>query len=358
MAEAQRTEKPTPRRLERARREGHFPTSRELVNAAHFAGIVAVVTLFSAGFLERLLRLMRQLLALAFTDPVSPRRVVAIARNLIGPDLLPLILAGFALTAAVVAVQLASTKLGISFKKLAPEFGRLNPVKRLKSLPGQNLPMLAQALLLLPLVGFAVYYELKENLGAFLELPWLDPRASVARVAASIQTLLWRAAALFLLVGCADLFWQRRRYFQQLRMTKQEVREEFKEQEGNPQIKARVRRIQRDLARRQMMKEVPKATAVVVNPTHYAVAIRYRLPAAGEPAGAPRIVAKGKNYLAGRIRKLALDHQVPIVENPPLARALYQSADVGQEIPAHLYRAVAEILAYIYRLMGGRLPGG
>jgi flagellar biosynthetic protein FlhB len=111
--------------------------------------------------------------------------------------------------------------------------------------------------------------------------------------------------------------------------------------------------MQRDMARRQMMKEVPTATAVIVNPTHYAVAIRYSM----ESGAAPKVVAKGKNYLALRIRQKAVDHLVPIVENPPLARALYKSVDVGQEIPADLYRAVAEILAYIYRLMNGRLPG-
>jgi flagellar biosynthetic protein FlhB len=136
-------------------------------------------------------------------------------------------------------------------------------------------------------------------------------------------------------------------------MSKQELRDESKESDGNPHTKMRVRRLQRDLLRRKMMKEVPKATAVIVNPTHFAVAIRY---IADQP-GAPRVVAKGKNYLALRIRKMALEHQVPIVENPPLAQALYKSVEVGQEIPGHLYRAVAEILAYIYRLMGGHLPG-
>ena len=130
-------------------------------------------------------------------------------------------------------------------------------------------------------------------------------------------------------------------------MTKQEVKEEAKESEGNPQIKQRVRRIQRDLARRNMMKEVPQATAVLVNPTHYAVAIRYDM----DSMAAPRVVAKGKNYLAQRIRQIANDHEIPIVENQPLAQALYKSADVGQEIPPHLYRAVAEILAYLFKLM-------
>jgi flagellar biosynthetic protein FlhB len=135
-------------------------------------------------------------------------------------------------------------------------------------------------------------------------------------------------------------------------MTKQEVREELKETDGNPQIKSRVRRIQRDLARRNMMQEIPKAAAVVVNPTHFAVALRYD----AESMAAPKVVAKGKNYLALRIRQIAIEHNVPIVENQPLAQALYKSVEVGQEIPAHLYRAVAEILAYIYKLMHSRKP--
>ena len=150
-----------------------------------------------------------------------------------------------------------------------------------------------------------------------------------------------------------DLYRQLQRHKRDLRMSKQEIKDEMKEMEGNPQMKARIRRIQRDRARRQMMKEVPKATAVVVNPTHYAVAIRYQM----DGMTAPLVVAKGKNYLALRIREIAREHQVPIIENPPLAQALYKSVDVGQEIPPQLYRAVAEILAYIFKLMNGRLPG-
>ena len=135
-------------------------------------------------------------------------------------------------------------------------------------------------------------------------------------------------------------------------MTKQEIRDEVKEVEGSPLMKQRIRRLRRDVARRRMMQEVAKATAVIVNPTHYAVALRYSM----SSAGAPTVVAKGKNYLALRIKQRAIDNQVPLVENPPLAQALYKSVDVGQEIPAQFYRAVAEILAYIHRLMNGRLP--
>jgi flagellar biosynthesis protein FlhB len=243
--------------------------------------------------------------------------------------------------------------MGISPSKLAPDFKRLNFLKNITNLPGRNLPMFLQALALLPLVGMVVYFEVTENLNSFLAMPWMAAQVSVARVGAAISTLLWRAAGLFLVVGLVDLVWQRRRYTKQLRMTKQEIRDEHKETDGNPHLKMRIRRLQRDLLRRQMMKEVPKATAVIVNPTHYAVAIRYSMQA----GGAPKVVAKGKNYLAARIRKKAIEHQVPIIENPPLAQALYKSVEVGQEIPSDLYRAVAEILAYIYRLMNGNLPG-
>jgi flagellar biosynthetic protein FlhB len=215
------------------------------------------------------------------------------------------------------------------------------------------LPVFFQALLLLPMIGLAVYYEAVENLDSILELPWMGPQAALVRIGGTLESLLWRAASLFLIVGIADLLWQRHRYTKQLRMTKQEIQRETKDQQGNPQVKMRIRRLQRDLARRNMMKEVPKATAVIVNPTHYAVAIRYSL----ESSAAPKVVAKGKNYVAARIRAKAIENLVPIVENAPLAQALYKSVEVGQEIPAHLYRAVAEILAYIYRLMNGNLPG-
>lgn len=357
MASGEQTEKPTQRRLDRARKEGNFPASREFVGAVHFAGVVLLISMFSGDFLTRLLLLTRHLLTLAFHSSLTQQQFVAMARTRIAPDLLPLIFGGFALCVLVIAMQLGTTKLGISFSKLAPDIKRLNPLSKLTGLPGQNLPTLLQALLLLPLVGIVLYYELTENLNAFMELPWLHPRPALARVGLTLETLLWRAAGLFLLIGIIDLLWQRHRYMKQLKMSKHEVRQEAKESEGNPQIKARVRRIQRDLARKQMMQEVAKATAIIVNPTHYAVAIRYTLPGAQGEASAPRVVAKGKNFLAARIRERARDAQVPIVENPPLARALYKSVDVGQEIPAHLYRAVAEILAYIYRLMNGRLPG-
>jgi flagellar biosynthetic protein FlhB len=349
----QRTEQPTQRRLEKARREGQFPSSKEFVSAVQFLGFLILAAGFGGAWFLRILNFTRQLLARAFFTELTPAELVSLVRELILPTLTPLLLGGGALVLLVLFVQMASTRFGISLSKLAPDFQRLNFLSKIQNLPAQNLPSFFQALILLPLIGLVVYYEITGNLDQLLALPWMSAQVGLLRVAASLTTLLWRAGSLFLVVGVIDLFWQRHRYTKQLRMSKQEVREEAKEQQGNPQIKMRIRRIQRDLARRQMMKDIPHATAVIVNPTHYAVAIRYSL----DSGAAPKVVAKGKNYLAQRIRRKAIEHQVPIVENPPLARALYNSADVGQEIPANLYRAVAEILAYIYRLMNGHLPG-
>lgn len=353
----QRTEQPTQRRLNKAREEGNFAVSKELVSAAHFIGVVALAASFGSWFLLRMAMLTRRFLVAAFSGELTRNDVIAVAWNIIAPEFVMLSIGGVGVILLAIGVQLASTRMGIAGKKLAPDLKRFNPLSKLKGLPGQNLPVFVQSIALLPLVGFAVYFEITENLNAFLEMAWMPPITALGRVGDTVETLLWRAAGLFLLVGLIDLGWQTRRYTKQLKMTKQEIRDEHKETDGNPQIKSRVRKLQRDMARRQMMKEVPNATAVIVNPTHYAVAIKYVIPdEPGVVAHAPKVVAKGKNFLAARIKQKALEHNVPIVENPPLARALYGSVDVGQEIPSHLYRAVAEILAYIYKMLG-RLPG-
>jgi flagellar biosynthetic protein FlhB len=257
-----------------------------------------------------------------------------------------------AVAAAAIGVRLATTRFGISLQRLAPDPKRFNPIARLGDLPRQNLPSLIQAAILLPLFLWAAYAVAREKLDVFLTLPLQSAENGCRLLGASLVELFWKSAVVFLAFGCVDLFRQMRSYKRDLRMDRQEIRDEFKELEGNPQIKGRIRRLQRDRARRRMMQEIPKATAVVVNPTHYAVALRYR----PESLAAPEVVAKGKNYVARRIREKAVEHLVPVIENPPLAQALYKAVEVGQEIPPHLYRAVAEILAYIFKLMKGRSP--
>lgn len=349
----QKTEQPTQRRLERARKDGQLPASRDFVSAVQFLAFVAMLGSWGPEWVAALQQVLTGLMARAFAGEMNDAGMVALGREVLGRCFLLFAPTGVVLLVVTLAIQLATTGLGVTFNKMAPDPKRLNPLPRLKQMPGQNLTGALHAMLVLPIFGGAVWVVARDNIEAFLLLPLQHPTAGVRATGAVILALLWKAAVVFLVFGCIDLVRQRRRWQNQLRMSKQEVREELKDMEGNPQVKGRIRRLQRDFARRRMMHEVPKATAVVVNPTHYAVAIRYSM----ETMPAPVVVAKGKNYLARRIRERAIAAGVPIVENPPLAQALYKSAEVGQVIPAHLYRAVAEILAYIFRLMKGRPPG-
>jgi flagellar biosynthetic protein FlhB len=349
---SQQTEKPTQRRIEQARREGRFMVSREAVGALQFLAFSAMMAAFGAEYCSHVISTARHLLRAAFTSELTTAEIMRLLRLIVRRDFLPIGVFGGILLLVSLATQLAVTRLGVSLKSLAPNFKRLNFVSRFRELPRQNLPALFQALLLLPLFGAAVYGIVKDNWDALLRMPLQAAELGARQMALSVQALLWKAAMLFLVLGAFDFWRQNRRYMADLRMSKHELREESKEMEGNPQIRARLRQLRREWLRRHMMAQVPKATAVIVNPTHYAVAIRYVM----DSMAAPSVLAKGKNYLALRIRRKALEHQVPIVENPPLAQALYNTAEVGQEIPVHLYRAVAEILAYIYRVMGNRLP--
>ena len=346
--QGQRTEKPTKRRLEKARREGQFPTSRQFLAAVQFLAFAALVSVGAPGLLRRACLMTRYFLLAAFRMQPSPSRLPAFYRASVGQVFLPLASMGACLCAVALAAQLGSTRLGWAPQKLAPDFKRLSWLEKFRSLPRQNSASLFEALLFLPLLIVSVGAAVTRNLATFAGLAREGVAPALGTVARSLEDFLWKAGILFALIGALDLLRVQRRHHQSLRMSKQELRDELKETEGDPQIKSRVRRIQRDLARRNMMKEIPQATAVIVNPTHYSVAIRYEM----ESMAAPRVLAKGRNYLALRIREIALEHEVPIVENQPLAQALYKTAEVGQEIPVHLYRAVAEVLAYIFKVMG------
>jgi len=351
--QSQKSEKPTPRRLLKAREEGNLPTARIFVSSLQFLAFVALLHRWGPEWIQS----TRLAFAEICQNALDPRRNVmeAVYRGVSIAErlLLPVGILGAVLIMIAIAVQFVVTGFGISTKKLVPDIKRLNPMERLRQLPKQNLPAALQAAIMIPVFAAAVYFAVTENLTGFLSMPVSNLRSGVSQIGVSVIALLWKAGGLFLVFGLVDLVRQKSRYQKELMMSKQEIRDEMKEMEGSPLMKSRIRRIRRDLARRRMMKEVPTATAVVVNPTHYAVALKYNL----ESPGAPRVVAKGKNYLALRIRQKAVENQVPLIENPPLAQGLYKSVDVGQEIPARFYKAVAEVLAYIYRVMDGRRPG-
>jgi flagellar biosynthetic protein FlhB len=350
VADGQKSEKPTQRRMKKAREEGQFPTARVFVSAMQFLAFVSFLHFWGADWILDIRASMANLFQHALDPKLGTQEVIGLSLDLLKHTLIGLAILGATLVGVTIAMQFVVTRMGISLKKLAPDIKRLSPMEKLKQLPKQNLPSLLQALIMLPVFGMAVYYVVADNLDKYIALPLRAVPSGATMVAGGVQTLLWKASFVFVIFGLVDLIRQKQRYQGELKMTKQEIREEYKETDGNPLMKGRIRRIRRDMARRRMMHEVPTATAVIVNPTHFAVALKYEMGS----SGAPKVVAKGKNYLALRIRQKAIENQVPLIENPPLAQALYKSVDVGQEIPAEFYKAVAEVLAYIFKLMNGR----
>lgn len=258
----------------------------------------------------------------------------------IGPLVLTALLLG-------VAVNLLQTGFVASWQGLVPDFTRLNPLTGLyRIVSGRGLVETLKAIGKLAIVGYIAYATLS---GSYPEL-LATIRQDIPTILAFAGDLLYRLAlriALFLLVlAAADYGYQRWAFERSIRMTRAEVKQEFKQMEGDPQIKSRIRARQRQMARRRMMEAVPKADVVLTNPTHFAVALRYD----AATMGAPQVVAKGADLLAARIRDLAREHDVPIVQNPALARALYRSVEIGREIPAEFYAAVAEVLAFVYQI--------
>ena len=348
----EKTEKPTPQRLKKAREDGQFLSSRGALSAVQFLIFVTLIGSILPAWSERLSHALVRLYQTSLTGDISPLAWPVLLQNLFLETLTPLLALGAALFFATLAAQLAVTRLGFSLGRLAPNIERLNPLSRLKDLPGQNLKAVGEAIALIVLLGLFLKSFLSDHAEALLRLPLGSVRAAAAQIGAAVDSLLWKAAALFILFGAFDLFQNYRKQMKGLKMTKHEIKQENKGNEGDPHIKQRIRKLRRDLLRRRMMQQVPKATAVIVNPTHFAVAIRFD----SETMASPIVVAKGKNWLALRIRQVAVENEVPIVENPPLARALYGAVEVGSAISPEFYKAIAEILAYVYRLMGRKLP--
>jgi flagellar biosynthetic protein FlhB len=346
MSNSSKTEKPSPRRLEKAREEGQFLSSREMVAAFQFLVFFLIAVLEFPGWLRGMRETLRASLTSAFHSSVDLASLPTLGQDLLRRAFVPVAVIGGLTTVASLSAHLMITRLGFSFQKMVPDFKRFSPLNKVKNMARQGGPAVLQASLMLVLFAAAITSVAKQNAELFFALPFTSLDVGLAKVGASLKDILWKAAGLFLLFGFIDLFRQRQHFMKDLRMTKQELKEENKESQGNPLVKGKIRRLQRDFARRRMMKEVGTATAVIVNPTHFAVALRYDHASMATPV----VVAKGKNYLALRIKQRALDNGVPLVEDPPLAQALYRSVDVGKEIPLHLYRAVAEVLGYIYRL--------
>ncbi|WP_149535834.1 EscU/YscU/HrcU family type III secretion system export apparatus switch protein [Siccirubricoccus phaeus] len=345
-----RTEAPSQKRLEKAREQGQVPLSREAVGFATLlaATIACFLTLPPLGL--GWLRSMRRLFEAAEPALATPLATPLVAALLRASALLLLPVLGLVGLAAILA-SLAQTGPGLHPEKLAPDLSRLSPLAALRRLFGaEGLIELGRTLVKLVLLGTALWQAVEpERLQAMLHLP---VAALLQESGHAMLRLLVAMLLAFGVLAVLDLLLVRWRFLQQMRMSREDIREEHKESEGDPHIRARQRQIRETRARRRMLAQVPKATVVITNPTHYAVALLYEQ---GQ-AAAPRLVAKGADELAARIRAVAEEHGVPIVSNPPLARALFR-LEPDTEVPAEHWQAVAEIIAYVWRLQG-RQAGG
>jgi flagellar biosynthetic protein FlhB len=338
-----RTEDATPKRLQKAREDGRIPVSHELVGFAGLAGVTLAV-LYAApatvGALGRGLTLF--LVHMDAPGLIGPEAFMLVGEALLR-GIAPFVLAAMLAGAAAVLVQ---TGFLLRPSAMHPDFSKLSPAAGLKRIFGADGAMEAvKSIAKLLVMGWAVWLTLRGALPSLTTLPFQDPRQLLARAVGPVTKVLFAVLAVQAAVALLDVLWGRLRFAQQMRMSRQDIIDEQREADGDPRIKARIRQIRMARARRRMLAAVPKATVVITNPTHYAVALVYDR----AKNAAPRVVAKGMDSMAARIREVAMANRVPLVANPPLARVLH-TVELDQEIPAEHFKAVAEIIAYVWRL--------
>lgn len=344
-----KTEAPTPRRRQEARERGQIARSTDLSAALLLLGGLVCLRLFAPRIMASLLGVMR--VHLTVDDPASAARleVVQVVSSVglfvlsaVGPSLAGLVVIG-------VVVNLAQVGFVFTTHPLEPNLNKLNPINGFRRLFNtRTLVQLAMNLLKLSLVCLVAYTAIGDRKDALLLALDVGPWQQLVLSSTLLYDVGIRLAATLLLLALLDYAWQRWRHEKDLKMTKEEVKEEMRRMEGDPVVRQRRRRMQFAAAIQRIRSAVPKADVVVTNPTEFAVALQYE---AGEMR-APKVVAKGRNLLARKIREIAVANGVPIVERPPLAQALFKMVEVGQEIPEQFYKAVAEILAYVYELTG------
>ena len=342
-----RTEHATPRRLEQAREEGQVARSRELSTSLML--FAAGLMFYAAGprMIDGFASMLRTGLSLSSADAFDTGGMLARFASM---ALDALVAVAPLLAVLVIVAVLTPTLVGgwiFSAQAVLPDFSRLSPMRGLKMIlswhgAGELVKSVGKA----SLVGIAALGVFRSTHGDFMGLVATPTGDGLAAFGVTLTWAFLIIASSLAVIAAADVPFQIWRHGKSLSMTRDEVRKEMRETEGDPQVKSRIRKEQRDRARARMMQEVPKADVVVVNPLHYAVALSYR----EASMRAPTVVAKGAELVAARIRDLASEHGIPILQAPPLARALYFNTDVGQEIPAPLYNAVAQVLAYVYQL--------
>ncbi|MDR3471977.1 MAG: flagellar biosynthesis protein FlhB [Devosia sp.] len=344
--ESSKTEDPSAKRIEDARKHGDVSKSPEVVTWFMLGGTGAVLAMMAPWTASSLMQQLKVVMANAdqyeVGGPAFGQFVTALAQGIIGVALIPMAV----LTGLAVVANLIQHRPLVSLEPLVPKLRKISPLtgfRRLFSI--ESVVNLGKGVIKIAIVGAVMFYVFWPETDRLSTIVTADP-AMVLQIAEElVLKIFWAAVAIMTVIAVADFVYQRNRWWNKHKMTLQEVRDEFKQMEGDPKIKGRVRQIRMERARKRMMAQVPQASVIIANPTHYAIALKYDR---GMPA--PVCVAKGVDDLALRIRALAEEHSVPVVENPPLARALYASVDIDKAIPAEHFKAVAQVIGYVMRL--------
>ena len=351
MAEQQgqeKTEAPTEKKRRESREEGQVAFSKELSSAALLAGIVLTLVATSPFILDSFRELMTNIFRqMASADELSVNSIYTLSGEII-TTMLPAF-TPFLTVIVLVAIFAAVVQVGIqiTFKAIVPKFSELSPLTGIKRLfSSQSLADFLKSMAKLIIVGFVGYLTYMEKISELNGLSVSTPEAILKYNFTVVAEVAGKIVLALVAIAIFDYFYQRWHHEQQMMMTKQEVKEETKQTEGDPQLKARIRQIQREMSNARMMQEVPKADALIVNPTHFSVAVLYDR----DIMAAPEVTAKGVDHMALRMRTIARENNVPIRERPELARDLYANVEIGEDIPERFYKAIAEILAFVYRL--------
>ena len=349
----ERTEKATPRRRQEAREKGNVAKSREVPSVLVLLFSLLVFHFMAQWMYRELSGFMRFFFGHASEfnlSLVGTRHLIFFVMKFVTIFMFPILL-------GVMIAAMLGNFLQIGFlwttEPLTPKFDRLDPIKGFKRLLSiQAFAELMRSVLKILIVGYVAYLTVKHQYAHMPELVVLSV-GEIMKYSLSVSfEILYRTCWVLVILAILDYGFQRWQYEKELRMSKQEIKDEFKQREGDPLIKARIRKMQQEIARRRMMEAVPKADVVITNPTHLSVALKY---SQEEGMRAPKVVAKGAGFISDKIREIARAYNVPLVENKPLARTLYKGVEIDEEIPEVLYRAVAEVLAYVYRLKRPRL---
>lgn len=351
----EKTEEPTAKKKEDTRKEGKVAKSKELSGGVELIALFVILKFWVGMMGERFIGLFETVykkfpeFTVHYDGFISKFEYHILFKDIL-LQILFLLLPFFAIGVLIsIVVNMAQFKFKVSAKPLQPKFSKLNPVNGFKRLfSAEKLMELLKSILKVVLISVIVYTTIKDDwvyLYKFYDMPLMQ---SVSLIGDIVINLGLKVSLFFLVIAFADFGYQKYKFNKEIKMTKQEVKDEYKQSEGDPQIKGKIRQKMREVSQRRMMQDLTKADVVITNPTHFAVAIRY----APDEHKAPIVVAKGADYLAQKIKGIARENGIEIVENKPLARMLYANVDIGQEVPPELYQAVAEVLAFVYKLQG------